>query len=393
MNVLLFDDAVIRQQLLPLTFTRPVADLRIGMMTIAEKWPYYLAGEYGFHTIDYLSERFPGNPASLWINGAVCPDSPLADAIGNLQAGQALYAGEVMIAASAPGTDWKPGAGGLEKVTFAGSLNLIDRPWKIFQLNREEFEKDFALVTKDRESAPLTDSHTVVYGRENLFLEEGAEVRAAVIDAEKGPVYLGKNSMVMEGAIIKGSLALMEGAMVSIGARLRGDSTVGPFCKVGGEVSNTVMHSYSNKSHDGFLGNAVIGQWCNLGADTNCSNMKNNYTPIKVYDHHTQRFVDTGGLFCGLIMGDHSKTGICTMLNTGTVVGVSANIFGSGFPRQFIPSFAWGGAGGFNTFRIDKAFETAEAMMSRREVSLSESEKEILTRVYTETAPNRIWEK
>jgi len=393
MKVLLFDDAVIRQQLLPLTFTRPVADLRIGMMTIAEKWPHYLEATFGFSTQDYLSAQFPGEAGEWWINGAVCPDTALTREIEKLSAGQALYLGDVLIAAHAPGSDWKPQSGGLERVTCPVPVTLIDRPWKIFQLNRSEFEKDFSLVTHNRESAPLTDAHTVVYGRENLFLEEGAEVRAAIIDAEKGPVYLGKNSLISEGAIIKGSLALMEGAIVSIGAKLRGDSTVGPFCKVGGEVSNTVMHSYSNKSHDGFLGNAVIGQWCNLGADTNCSNMKNNYTPVKVYDHQTERFIDTGGLFCGLIMADHSKTGISTMLNTGTVAGVSANIFGPGFPRQFIPSFAWGGAGGFNTFRIDKAFETADAMMSRRGISLTANDREILTRIYEDTAANRIWEK
>lgn len=393
MNVLLFDDPVIRQQLLPLTYTRPVADLRIGMMTIAEKWPHYLKADFGFSTQTYLAGRFPGMPAEWWINGAVCPDESLVAEIMKLSAGQALMQENVLIAAHAPSTDWTPDDQALETIKCPVPVTLIDRPWKIFQLNRAEFEKDFELITRNRESAPLTDSHTVVYGRENLFLEEGAEVRAAIIDAEKGPVYLGKNSMVMEGAIIKGSLALMEHATVSIGAKLRGDSTIGPWCKAGGEVSNTVMHSYSNKSHDGFLGNAVIGQWCNLGADTNCSNMKNNYTPVKVYDHSTGRFTDTGGIFCGLIMGDHSKTGICTMLNTGTVVGVSANIYGSGFPRQFIPSFAWGGAGGFNTFRLDKAYETAAAMMGRREVELADDEKEIMKRIYEDTAPNRIWEK
>lgn len=393
MKVLLFDDPVIRQQLLPLTFTRPVADLRVGIRTIAEKWGYYLKADYGYHTQDYLSERFPGVSSAWWINGAVCPDPQLIDTLGELNPGQGLFAGEVLLVAQAPSHDWKPEDGGLEVISYSQAVTLIDRPWKIFQQNADQLIKDFEEITRGRESAPLTDSHSVVYGRENLFLEEGAEVRAAILDAEKGPIYLGKDTLIGEGAIVKGAFALMEGASVNIGAKLRGDSTIGPHCKIGGEVSNSVLHSYSNKSHDGFLGNAVIGQWCNLGADTNCSNMKNNYSPIKVYDHATSGFVDTGGLFCGLIMGDHSKTGISTMLNTGTVVGVSANIFGSGFPRQFIPSFAWGGAGGFSTFRVDKVFETAAAMMGRRNVELSGTDRKILTRIYEDTAGNRLWEK
>ncbi len=393
MKVLLFDDAVLRQQLLPFTFTRPVADLRVGIMTIHDKWGHYLPADFGFATSSYLSSRFPAIQASFWINGAVCPDTSLAEAIQLLSPGQGIYMDDVLVAAHAPGTDWRPEDSGLERIAYPHSVVLIDRPWKIFQLNAAELQKDFDLLTKDRESAPITDKHTVVYGRENLFLEEGVSIRAAIIDAEKGPVYLGKNSTVMEGAIIKGSLALMEGATVSIGAKLRGDSTVGPYCKVGGELSNTVMHSYSNKGHDGFLGNAVVGQWCNLGADTNCSNMKNNYSPVKVFDHHTGSFTDTGGTFCGLLMGDHSKTGISTMLNTGTVVGVSANIFGTGFPRQFIPSFAWGGAAGFSTFKIDKVFETAEAMMSRREVIMNDEDKAILQQIYQDTAQHRVWEK
>lgn len=392
MKVLLFDHAVIRQKLLPFTFTRPVADLRIGIMTIHDKWSHYLQADFGFATEPYLSNRFPSIDASFWINGAVCPDTRLAEAIQQLSPGQGIYLDDVLVAAHAPGPDWSPEDNGLEHIPYAHSIVLIDRPWKIFQLNAGELQKDFDLLTKDRESEPITDKHTVVYGRENLFLEEGVNIRAAIIDAEKGPVYLGKNSTVMEGAIIKGSLALLEGATVSIGAKLRGDSTVGPYCKVGGELSNSVLHSYSNKGHDGFLGNAVIGQWCNLGADTNCSNMKNNYTPVKVFDHHSGGFIDTGGIFCGLLMGDHSKTGISTMLNTGTVVGVSANIFGPGFPRQLIPSFAWGGAAGFNTFKINKVFETASAMMSRRQVTMNEEEKAILEQIYQDTAHNRVWE-
>jgi UDP-N-acetylglucosamine diphosphorylase/glucosamine-1-phosphate N-acetyltransferase len=393
MKVLLFDHAAIRQQLLPLTYTRPVGDLRIGILTIAEKWSAWLNASHGFATQDYLKDRFPAVDTPYWINGAACPDTSLIDAFTSLKKGQGLFRENILIAAHSPSQDWSADqADALEKIDYHSPVTLIDRPWKIFQLNASELKKDFNLLTKDRISADVTDKHTVVYGRENLFIEEGVSIRAAIIDAEKGPVYLGKNSSVMEGAIIKGAFALGEGGIVSMGAKLRGDSSIGPFCKIGGEVSNTVMHSYSNKSHDGFLGNAVIGQWCNMGAGTNSSNMKNNYTPVKIYDYHAGQFIETGSIFCGLIMGDHSKAAINTMFNTATVVGVSANIFGAGFPQQFIPSFAWGGADGFSTFKIDKALETAEAMMARRDIAMDQMEKDLLTRLFEESQSQRTWE-
>ena len=282
---------------------------------------------------------------------------------------------------------------GAEEVKFEGAFRLIQQPWEIFQYNKEQIEADFAIITKGRTSQPITDPHTIVYGKENVFLEEGATVRAAIINAEKGPVYIGKNAQVHEGAIISGAFALCEGAHVNMGAKIKGDSTVGPHSKVGGEVSNSVIFGYTNKGHDGFLGNSVIGEWCNLGADTNTSNLKNNYAPVKLWNYTSERFVQTGLQFCGLMMGDHAKCSINTMFNTGTVIGVGSNIFGAGFPKNFVPSFSWGGASGLITFQPRKFYEVAEAVMQRRGLSFDEAEKEIIDRVFEITAQYRTWDK
>jgi UDP-N-acetylglucosamine diphosphorylase/glucosamine-1-phosphate N-acetyltransferase len=244
-----------------------------------------------------------------------------------------------------------------------------------------------------RKSAVITDKHTRIYGEENIFLEEGVYIRSAILNAETGPIYLGKNSIVQEGAIIRGAFAMGEAGHINMGAKIRGDVTVGPFCKVGGEISNSVLFSYSNKAHDGYLGNSVIGEWCNLGADTNTSNLKNNYDYIKLWSHAEQNFADTGLQFCGLMMGDHSKTSINMMFNTATMVDVSSNVFGAGFPRTYIPSFAWGGFGGFSTFQPDKALETAERVMARRNVVMTDHDKAILIHIFKMTAMSRVWEK
>ena len=276
---------------------------------------------------------------------------------------------------------------------YPGQVTFIERPWDIFRHNARQIRFDFDMLTAGRQSAPITDPHTRVYGND-IFVEEGAQVRAAIISTENGPVYWGKNSVVHEGAIIRGALALCEGAHINMGAKLRGDSTIGPYSKVGGEVSNSVVLGYSNKAHDGFMGNSVIGEWCNLGADTNTSNLKNNYSPVRAYSYQEKDMIDTGQQFCGLIMGDHSKAGINTMFNTGTVVGVSANVYGGGFPDKFIPSFAWGGAQeGFMTFRFDKAEAVARAVMARREVAYTEADHAILQTIYRETVLNRYWEQ
>lgn len=383
MQINLFDSQQIRENLLPFTFTRPVASIRIGILTISEKWQKYGFG-VGFETQEYLSQKFPSLTTNIKINGALCPNASLVEAIKSLNSNEQLVSGETVLAINGSGT---------KSVNFHGEFRMIHQPWEIFQFNREQIEADFKLITEGRKSQPITDPHTIVYGEKNIFLEEGASIKAAIINAEHGPVYIGKNAHVHEGAIIHGAFALCESAHVNMGAKIKGDSTVGPFSKVGGEVSNAVIFGYSNKGHDGFLGNSVIGEWCNLGADTNTSNLKNNYAPVKLWSYSTQRFAQTGLQFCGLMMGDHAKCGINTMFNTGTVVGVGANVFGAGFPKNFVPSFSWGGASGLITFQVKKFYEVADAVMKRRGIEFSEVEKEIIDKVFELTAQYRTWDK
>jgi UDP-N-acetylglucosamine diphosphorylase/glucosamine-1-phosphate N-acetyltransferase len=399
MHLLLFDDPAIRPHLLPLTFTRPVAALRCGILTIAEKWQRRLApASLGYLTQPYLQAKFPAGPVTgpaLVVNGAVCPDDLLARQVLALRPGQGIYQGETLVAAHLADASQVAELiqAGLEVRRAAEEVSLIERPWHLFLHNGAEIRRDFALLTAGRTSQPVGDAHTIVYGAENIFIEEGVKIRAAILNAEDGPIYLGKNSQVHEGAIIKGPLALCEGSHVNAGAKLRGDNTIGPFSKVGGEVGNSILLGYSNKGHDGYLGNSVIGEWCNLGADTNTSNLKNNYAPVKVWSHAAKRFVDTGQTFCGLLMGDHAKAGINTMFNTGTVVGVGANVFGAGFPRTFIPSFSWGGAAGFETFKLNKFAEVAERVMSRRQLAYDAVEQGIAEEVFKQTEADRIWDK
>jgi UDP-N-acetylglucosamine diphosphorylase/glucosamine-1-phosphate N-acetyltransferase len=394
MNVILFDNPTIRQDLLPFTFTRPVADIRVGILTISEKWEKYLKVKPSFSTESYLTKKFSTYHTSdnLWINGAVCPNAELVSVIHTLQPGEAIAKDNMILAVRTP-DDEVPEVITGTITEFAQPVTLIDQVWKIYQYNGAQIRADFELITRGRKSAPITDVHTRVYAPENIFVEEGAQVRAALLNAENGPIYLGKNSMIQEGALIRGPFALCDNSHVNMGAKVRGDTTVGPFSKIGGEVSNSVLFGYSNKSHDGFLGNSVIGEWCNIGADTNTSNLKNNYENIKLWNYAKGGFKDTGLMFCGLMFGDHSKCGINTMFNSGTVVGVSASVFGDGYPRNFIPSFSWGGAAGFTTYQFNKAMETAAKAMERRSLLLTETDKEIMMYLFNESAHYRVWEK
>ncbi|SMB96727.1 hypothetical protein SAMN00120144_2973 [Hymenobacter roseosalivarius DSM 11622] len=399
MHVLLFDDPAIRPHLLPFTFTRPVAALRCGILTIAEKWQYRLGQDVFYLAQTYLQAKFPAGAVSgpaLVINGAVLPDDLLARQVQNLTPGQALVDGDLLVAAHLPDASKVAELiqDGLASTTeVAEPVTVISELWHLFLRNGAEIRQDFALLTRGRQSEPIGDAHTIVYGAENIFIEPGVKIRAAILNAEDGPIYLGRNSRVHEGAIIKGPLALCEGSHINPGAKMRGDNTVGPYCKVGGEVGNSIFFGYANKGHDGYLGNSVIGEWCNLGADTNTSNLKNNYAPVKIWSHAAGRFVNTGQQFCGLMMGDHSKCGINTMFNTGTVVGVGANIFGAGFPRTFIPSFSWGGSAGFETFKLPKVAEVAERVMARRQLEYDAKEQAIMQHVFEATAKDRVWEK
>ncbi|HEY5692319.1 MAG TPA: GlmU family protein [Cyclobacteriaceae bacterium] len=393
MNLILFDDPSIRQNLSPFTLTRPVSEIRVGILSITEKWEKHLGTKASFHTDNYLSEKYilKSTQDNFLINGAVCPDDQLVKSIKSLKKEEAIAHHGILIAAQTSKTSFD----GIKVIDYAPEITLIDQVWKIFQHNGAQIKMDFELITKDRKSGELTDSHTIIYGQvgKNIFIEEGASIKAAVLNAEHGPIYIGKNAQVQEGALIRGPFALCEGSTVNMGAKIRGDSTVGPFSKVGGEISNAVIFGYSNKGHDGFLGNSVIGEWCNLGADTNTSNLKNNYENVKIWNYKKGGFKDTGLQFCGLIMGDHSKCGINTMFNTGTVVGVGCNIFGDGFPRTFIPSFAWGGAAGFSTFQLNKMLDTAEKVYQRRGKTMEEEDKKILHHLFETTHGNRVWEK
>ena len=396
MNLILFDEPEIRQNLLPFTFTRPVSEIRVGILTLAEKWAHFAKQPVSYLTEPYLQTKFSAKTtqANVYVNGAVFPDALLAAEIAALTPGEALmregrlvalHAGADFFGSSQHVYDHEPAT----RRELSEPHVILQNVWEIFVFNGAQIRADFKLLTHGRQSQPVNDKHTIVYGEENIFIEEGVKIRAAVLNAESGPIYLGKNSEIQEGSLIKGPFALCEGSTVNMGAKMRGDNTVGPHCKVGGEISNSVIFAHSNKGHDGFLGNSVIGEWCNLGADTNTSNLKNNYADVKLWNHAKGGFKNTGLQFCGLMMGDHSKCGINTMFNTGTVTGVSANIFGSGFPRNFIPSFAWGGASGFETYQLRKVFEVAEKVMARRNKAFDQVEKDILTHVFEETAASR----
>ena len=388
MNVILFDDAAVRADLLPLTFTRPVADIRIGILTIREKWEHYIGASTSSRTEDYLSKKFPFTPGdqNIWINGAVCPDSNLFDEIKRLKKGQSLIAGDLLIACNS-GNEKELVTEGKDSIATRSEPLCVLKPWDIFSKNRQAIKEDFLLLTKGRKSQEISSTNKVL--GDQVFLEEGAKVECAILNSSTGPIYIGKNAEIMEGSVIRGPFALCEHGTVKMSAKIYGPTTVGPYSRVGGEVNNSVIFGYSNKGHDGFLGNSVLGEWCNIGADSNNSNLKNNYAEVKLWNYTYERFIGTGLQFCGLIMGDHSKCGINTMFNTGTVVGVNANIFGSGFPRNFVPSFSWGGAAGFTTYKVRDAFEVASRVFERRDKVFDDTEKAILEKVFELTEKYR----
>ncbi len=399
LNIILFGDDH-WSHLLPLTFTKPICELRIGILTIKEKWEKRLQGNASYITQDYLAEKFPLviEQDNLLINSTFLPTSQLVEHILSLSLGETLMFQDEMIAARLSDKHFDnlsiesnalSSLKGKEINSETTEINRITRPYHIFSQNGRELLYDFDLITAGRKSQKISETNKV-HGKYPIFLEEGAVMEYCIINTNNGPVYIGKDSLIMEGTMIRGGFAACDGSVVKMGAKIYGPTTLGPYCKLGGEVNNCVLQANSSKGHDGYLGNSVIGEWCNLGADTNTSNLKNNYLPIKIWSYVSESFQDTGLQFCGLIMGDHSKTGINTMLNTGTVIGVGSNIFGDGFPRTFIPSFSWGGASGFTNHMIKKALETAEIVMQRRNTSMSEIDQKILEHIYLNTANNRI---
>ncbi|MBN2729292.1 MAG: GlmU family protein [Bacteroidales bacterium] len=392
MNILLFDD-ISRMHLLPLTYTRPVGDIRCGILSIAEKWQKYTETDISFLSVNYLQKKFKAKIESfnIAINGSLMPDKEILSQILSLKENQALVKDNILLAFAA-NKEY------IEKISlfenyldiniadfscteYSHEIKRIQNTWDIFSKNGENIEDDFEILTKGRKSQAIPVGNRVKWP-EKIFIEEGAVCEFAILNAENGPIYIGKDAEIMENSAIRGPFAILDHSVVKMSAKIYGPTTIGPHSKVGGELNNVVIQGYSNKAHDGFLGNAVIGEWCNLGADTNNSNLKNTYEEVKLWSYLTERFEPTGLQFCGLIMGDHSKCGINTMFNTGTVVGVSSNIFGSGFQRNFIPSFSWGSTLKMTTYQMNKAFKVAENVMKRRGIEFDETEKEILSCIF-----------
>jgi UDP-N-acetylglucosamine diphosphorylase/glucosamine-1-phosphate N-acetyltransferase len=388
MNYILFDGPH-RNALLPFTFTRPVADIRVGILTIREKWEKHLGSTTTSITEEYLSDKWPmvEMENNVMINASFLPTEILVEMIKNLEVNQAIFQDEEVVAFFAKEGE-EVDFDSFEVIEFTNECIKIENTWDIFQKNDVAIREDFELLTEDRYSQPIPKSVNVL-SPEHIFIEEGAKLEFVTLNASTGPIYIGKNAEIMEGSVIRGPFALCESGRVKLATKVYGATTVGPHSVIGGEVNNSVLFAYSNKGHDGFLGNAVLGEWCNIGADSNNSNLKNNYEEVKLWSYETENFAKTGLQFCGLMMGDHSKCGINTMFNTGTVVGVSTNIFGAGFPRNFVPSFSWGGASGFTTYLTKKAFDTAKIVMARRNVEFSEEDAKILEHVFEETKKYR----
>ena len=400
--ILFEDDSTFTMR--PLTFTRPLFHLRVGIDTISQKWERHLKQSVGAIAAGFLApffNQFVPTGNAVFINGNFLPDAAFLEAISSLEPGDALTSPDSKTLYAICGSAEEFSAidftqpvedilGHCEALkTMKHHPVSVQYPWDLFRLANSILKRDFLELTAGKVSCPITDPHTIVYGKENIFLEEGVKIRAAILNAENGPIYIGKNAEIQEGAIITGAHLIGEGATVNVGAKLRGDSVIGPYCKVGGEISNSVLLGFSNKGHDGFLGNSVLGEWCNLGADTNTSNLKNNYQNPKVYNYKAQGAIDCGTLFCGLIMGDHSKSGINTMFNTGTVVGVSCNIFGGDFPPTHVPSFSWGGGNQYAEYIFAKATDVMERVMKRRNKTLSEKDRQLLESVFQFTAKDR----
>lgn len=391
MQLVLFDSAV-RFQLLPFTHTRAIADIRCGIWTQRERWEHLLALASDTLTEKYLQQVYaPRQQAEtfLYVNAAVLASTTLVEAVKSLPSNAVLVSNNLLIAFRSDRfiEDYNffnqiPEAA--QQINFEEPIKSLQHIWDIFSFNEAAIATDFSIITKNRKSAPLP-SYVTAIAPEHIFVEEGAQLGPCIINAQSGSVYIGKDAEIMEGVMIRGPLALCEHAALKMGAKIYGATTIGPGSKVGGEVGNSVFFANSNKGHDGYIGNAVIGEWCNLGADTNSSNLKNNYAEISIWNEYEQKLAKTGLQFCGLMMGDHSKCGINTMFNTATVVGVSCNIYGGGFQQKFIPSFSWGDAQELTTYHLDKALDTANRMMARRGKSLSDAEKAMMQYVFDNT--------
>ena len=382
MNYILFDGTV-REALLPFTYTRAVADIRIGILTIREKWEKYLGSTTTTITQEYLSEKYPMVEMyeNVLINASFLPNKELVDLVVGLRENEAVFYKEEVIAFFTDKTQEEVDFTTYKAIEYKGAVLQIKNTWDIFSKNTQALQADYNLITEGRKSEPISKTNNIICP-ENIFFEEGAKVEYSMLNAAKGPIYIGKNAEIWEGSLIRGGLALCEKAVVKMGAKIYGPTTIGPYSKVCGEINNSVIFGYSSKGHDGYLGNSVLGEWCNIGADSNTSNLKNNYAKVRLWNYKTETFDRTELQFCGIMMGDHSKTAINTMFNTATVIGVNANIYVLGFPEKFIPSFSWGEASGFATYLPKKALETAKAIMGRRGIEFDQKETDILNHIF-----------
>lgn len=389
MNYILFDGPS-RNNLLPLTYTRPVADIRVGILTIREKWETFLQSTITSVTEDYLSDKFPmvEFDENIFINASFLPDSEIVKQITSLKPNELINSGDDLVAFYSSEKQDEVNLDSFKKINHKQDLLKVKKLIDLFNINSLAIEADFNIITKDRISSKISITNNLICP-ENIFIEDGVKMEYVTLNASDGPIYIAKDCEIMEGSLIRGPFALCEKSTIKLGAKIYGGTTIGPYCKIGGEVNNSIVQGYSNKGHDGFLGNSLIGEWCNLGADTNTSNLKNNYADVKIWDYENDKFSSTGEQFCGLIMGDHSKSAINTMFNTGTVVGVCSNVFGSGFPRNFIPSFSWGGNKGFTDYKIEKVFEVNDKVMNRRNCIFSDIDKEILSHLNSITSHYR----
>ena len=385
MNYILFDGAS-RNQLLPFTYTRPVAEIRIGILTIREKWEQLLGCSVTYLTEEYLEAKFPmvEFEENIFIDASIVPTEKLAEEVRFLSEDQAILVDDEMIAFFATQLQEIVDFSSYDLIDFSNDLVSIQQLPDIFKNNFQALKQDFDRITFERNSLPISSTNNVL-GKENIFIEEGAVVEFVTINAKEGPVYIGKNALIMEGTMLRGPISIGDNSVVKMGAKIYGGTTVGPNCTVGGEIKNVVFFGNSNKGHDGYLGNSVVGEWCNFGADTNCSNMKNNHSTVKVWSYEAQDFINSEEQFCGLFIGDFSKLGINTMINTGTVIGISSNVFGAGFPHKFIPSFSWGGKESLAEYKIDKALNDSKKMCALKKKTFDEKDQRILESIFEET--------
>lgn len=393
MNFILFDDER-AAHFLPFTHTRPISEIRCGILTLREKWERFTSVPVSYETAPHLQNLFPKEISkhNIFINAATFSNPELFAAIIELNPNQCLLQGDILVAAHCSSDEAKSFTisdivPNKESVHYNGEIRFLENIWDIFSDNAQNTEEDFEAITRNRKSQALSETNTLI--GDNIFVEEGAQVEGAILNSTTGPIYIGRNAQIMEGSVVRGPLALCENSVLKLSTKIYGATTIGPGSKVGGEVNNSVFFANSNKGHDGFLGNAVIGEWCNLGADTNNSNLKNNYDEVRIWSEHKETFVKTGLQFCGLFMGDHSKCGINTMFNTGTVIGVSANVFGGGFPRNFIPSFSWGGSSGMTEYKLNKATATAQRVLARRNKDFTEQDQALFQHVFDATQSQR----